>query len=291
LHILNLKNLLRLCQLRRFGYLIASLSQSQCSDGGYGFFEYDLNKSAFRAITLTDTKKHSLTAESSAKHTSETDTLKQPSSSARDTQKFQLMKNMAQLRLEAEISQLESSYRSEDLNWSPYLIADTTALCESLKLVQELARSSKFIIIVPLVVIDTLDSIKKESKLAREAIRWLENQFKMGNRFLRAQTHNEKLSLKSEYEPSLKKKNLEGWRFCQLVECCRYFEEESNSRVDSEASRSNMVTVLTSSDMGEQKNKSMVCIAEENGRFLLKFFIKFGFFNSVKLCCFRNKIR
>jgi protein SMG5 len=71
-------------------------------------------------------------------------------------------------------------------------------------------------------VIDNLDSIKKESKLAREAIRWLENQFKLGNRFLRAQKHDEKIS--NQNDSNLKKKDFDKWMFYQLIDCCKYFE-------------------------------------------------------------------
>ena len=74
-------------------------------------------------------------------------------------------------------------------------------------------------------VIDNLDSIKKESKLAREAIRWLENQFKLGNRFLRAQKHDEKIS--SHNDANLKKKDFDKWIFYQLIDCCKYFEVNS----------------------------------------------------------------
>ncbi len=258
--------------------MIASLSQSQSAEGGHGFFEYDLNKSAFKAIILNETKQPLISEPSSSQSLmTEKKKSKQNVNYSKDTNKFQLMKNMARLRLEAEISQLESNYRSDDLNWSPYLIADTASFCENLKLVQDLAKSSKFIIIVPLVVIDTLDSIKKESKLAREAIRWLENQFKQGNRFLRAQKLNEKLMLKTEYDPNIKKKNLEEWRFCQLVECCRYFKEESNTQVNREAAMANMVSVLTSSDKFKE---SMVKIAEENG----------DFFKNFKNICFNLKL-
>jgi len=33
-------------------------------------------------------------------------------------------------------------------------------------------------------VIDILDELKKEQREARDAIRWLENQFRLGNRYL-----------------------------------------------------------------------------------------------------------
>ena len=80
------------------------------------------------------------------------------------------MKDMAQLRLQvrkvfleiffkkktktlkfkAEISQLENSYKVEEISFSPYLIVEVNALCMNLKVVQDLSRSNKFIIIIPL---------------------------------------------------------------------------------------------------------------------------------------------
>ena len=90
----------------------------------------------------------------------------------KDNRQLQLMKMMAQLKLEvrfcalrssrsnvvltksvlkAEISQLESTYRSDDSKFSPYLVPDTSVLCHNLKMVQDLSRMNKFILIIPLV--------------------------------------------------------------------------------------------------------------------------------------------
>ena len=55
------------------------------------------------------------------------------------------------LEFKAEISQLESLYKSENSNWSPYLVPETYVICNHIKLIQELSRSNKFIIIIPLV--------------------------------------------------------------------------------------------------------------------------------------------
>jgi len=98
------ENLLRLCQLRRFGYLIASLSQSQFSDGGLGFFEYNVSKATFNAIVLNDSKKDNDLGESANKaENPETNKEEQIKQASKDNRKFQLMKNMAQLRLEVFI--------------------------------------------------------------------------------------------------------------------------------------------------------------------------------------------
>lgn len=61
------------------------------------------------------------------------------------------MKDMAQLRLKAEVSQLEGSLKSTDAQpkLPPYLVSDALSLCEHLALMKQLAASSKFIVIIP----------------------------------------------------------------------------------------------------------------------------------------------
>ena len=92
--------------------------------------------------------------------------------------------------------------------------------------------------------------MKKNSKLAREAIRWLENQFKHGNRFIRAQVQNETSTSKSSRQVTgnLKNKDLESMRISQLVDCCKYFQENHNL-VDRDENVVNMVTLLVSSEV------------------------------------------
>ena len=69
-----------------------------------------------------------------------------------EARRNQLMKDMAQLRLQAEVSQLEGTLQSHDqVNLPPYLVPDATALCETLNLVKQLANSARFIIIIPIV--------------------------------------------------------------------------------------------------------------------------------------------
>ena len=64
----------------------------------------------------------------------------------------QLMKDMAQLRLQAEVSQLEGSLQTsaQQPTLPPYLVPDATALCESLVLVKQLGHSGRFIVIIPI---------------------------------------------------------------------------------------------------------------------------------------------
>jgi protein SMG5 len=85
--------------------------------------------------------------------------------------------------LKAEISQLELCCNKADENQlPPYLVPDSKVLCNNLRTIQDAVRTNKSIIIIPLAVIDDLDAMKKETKLARDAIRWLESQFRQGNR-------------------------------------------------------------------------------------------------------------
>lgn len=123
-----------------------------------------------------------------------------------EERKSRLMRDMAALRLQAEISQLENSLKNEEFSLPPYLVIDSSVLCTNLNLIQKFVQSQRFIIVIPLVgqfhsslenfliffclcfwfyslVIDILDELKKEQREARDAIRWLEIQFRQGNRY------------------------------------------------------------------------------------------------------------
>lgn len=150
------------------------------------------------------------------------------------------MHSMGQLWLRAEVQNLESSVKRESkgATFSPYLVLDVDALTKYYHIVGQLIASRKFIMVVPSVgkkfvfhlgsdetfsnllklifcplfmfsVLSALDQLKRESVLARDAIRWLEFQFKKGSRFLRAQTSSEVLHLPLVSYP--KQKNREAW--------------------------------------------------------------------------------
>jgi len=225
--------------------MIASFSKAHSGAENFNFFEYEVNKQAFNApIQQQDTLSTATTTASVMAINKEA-----AESQAKVDKRVQLMKSMAQMRLEAEISQLESSTHKNDSQWSPYIVPDTLALCYNLKLVQELTRMNKFILIIPLVVIDNLDRMKKDNARARDTIRWLEQQFKQGNRFMRAQNQNEKISSNENSGLVNKKKDLEAWCYLQLIDCCKYFQQEANGGYIADGSnRQNMVTLLTSNE-------------------------------------------
>ena len=74
------------------------------------------------------------------------------------------MKDMAQLRLQAEVSQLEGRLQgsptpaaggtkhssSDHPNLPPYLVPDAPSICEHLHQIKQLTNSARFILIIPL---------------------------------------------------------------------------------------------------------------------------------------------
>jgi hypothetical protein len=127
--------------------------------------------------------------------------------------------------------------------------------------------------------------MKKTSKLAREAIRWLENQFQHGNRFIRAQVQNE-TSKNSRKVASLKNKDIETIRISQLVDCCKYFQENHNL-VDRDENVVNMVTLLVSSEVlndehlsASTRNMLLTCQIENiNFKNIIEFYEKWKSLN------------
>jgi protein SMG5 len=287
------EHFIRLCHLRRFGYILASLSKAQSSSGRMSsFFEYDLERMVFTApIINSNSSMHESNnvIENSDDDDEEEEEVNEivetpqvnvninVKKSEETTRRNQLMRSMAQLRLEAEISQLESTYdhrtddSSDQINntFSPYLVIANETICFNLKSVQDLSKVKKFILIIPLVVIDQLDSIKKESKEARLAIRWLEGQFKQGNRFLRAQTHNETLSSSSNSQNlTLKKRDLSAWQFGQLIDCCKYLQSLGLENDETKGNNKQIMVTLLLNDYGKeiQEKETVINDAKQNGK-------------------------
>lgn len=68
-------------------------------------------------------------------------------------------------------------------------------------------------------VLSELDVLKKKSDVVRNTIRWLEREFKMGNRFIRLQRHNESKPLSLIKVPK-KLGNSYTRHFLFLRNCC-----------------------------------------------------------------------
>uniref|UniRef100_A0A7M5WZX7 Protein SMG5 n=2 Tax=Clytia hemisphaerica TaxID=252671 RepID=A0A7M5WZX7_9CNID len=161
-------------------------------------------------------------------------------------QRNEMMKALAKQKLKHEVSEMQMKLKTEE--HSVYLVLDTPALCRHLSLLRTLVKSSNFVVIVPIQVIAALDELKKYNPGARDAIKFLEDEIKHGNRWLKTQKEHETIT---DALNSKKKKNrdVEEWRFIQVVKCCIYFAEkhqENSSPTPIDHTSSNMVTLLTS---------------------------------------------
>uniref|UniRef100_A0A3P9M845 Nonsense-mediated mRNA decay factor n=1 Tax=Oryzias latipes TaxID=8090 RepID=A0A3P9M845_ORYLA len=168
-----------------------------------------------------------------------------------EARRNRLMRDMAQLRLQLEVSQLEGSLQQPKAqsSMSPYLVPDTAALCQHLSLIRQLAGSGCFIIIIPRAVIDGLDALKKENAGARDGIRFLESEFRKGNRYIRCQ----KESGRSFERDKLKRQDLEAWHLYKTVDSCRQLTvSQSNGDEDT----AGMVTILTGGEVEELCSRS-----------------------------------
>ncbi|XP_041372957.1 protein SMG5-like [Gigantopelta aegis] len=196
---------LRICCLRQFGHFLVA-------DGSLDF-TFDEAQEMFFGPSQTYEERQEKVAQDRMRDA--------------ETRRNQLMRDMAQLRLQAEVSQLEGSLQVDQCVFPPYVIPTTDALCTSMALVRDLANSARGIVVITLSVIDSLDFMKKETSGAREAIRWLENEFRKGNRFIRAQKSNE--TLPGSHARQLKKKNREMWCTLEILNCARYLAQQSGT--------------------------------------------------------------
>uniref|UniRef100_A0A8D3CVU2 Nonsense-mediated mRNA decay factor n=1 Tax=Scophthalmus maximus TaxID=52904 RepID=A0A8D3CVU2_SCOMX len=168
-----------------------------------------------------------------------------------EARRNRLMRDMAQLRLQLEVSQLEGSLQQPKAqsSMSPYLVPDTAALCQHLNLIRQLAGSGCFIIIIPRTVIDGLDQLKKETAGARDGIRFLESEFRKGNRYIRCQ----KESGRSFDRDKVKRQDMEAWHLYKMVDSCRQLTVSQNNGDEDTAG---MVTILTGHQVEELCTRS-----------------------------------
>lgn len=168
-----------------------------------------------------------------------------------EARRNRLMRDMAQLRLQLEVSQLEGSLQQPKAqsSMSPYLVPDAAALCQHLNLIRQLAGSGCFIIIIPRTVIDGLDRLKKENAGARDGIRFLESEFRKGNRYIRCQ----KESSRTLERDKVKRQDIEAWHLYKMVDSCRQLTvSQSNGDEDT----AGMVTILTGHEVDELCSRS-----------------------------------
>lgn len=204
-----LETVVRLQSIKAGAAFLASF-ESQC-------LEYDSSSGVFSV------SKHSATNGEATNASTKED----------NQRRAKLMKTMAQQRLQSEVADLESKVKSQSSSPSPYLIPDAPTLCTQLHIIRQLIATRNFVVIVPIQVISALDELKKFNPGAREAIKYLEQELKKGNRWIRAQKESETVS---RAQKRGKQEEISVWRFSQVVNCCLHFIEQSAS---------GMVTLLT----------------------------------------------
>lgn len=224
--------LLRMASIRLLGFMM-----TEC-DGSGVFYDADKKEfgSGFTTSTTTNHNELKAAIKRKAKNFA-----KNGGEKKMDDRKKHLMHNMAHQWLQAEVKELETALKSPSkIAFPPYLVPDCSVLIDHLPLVRQLMGSKVFIFILPIAVLQSLDDMKKESSKAREVIRWLEEEFKKRNRYLRAQKQQERLILSILKYP--KRKHKDAWNMFTVLECCNYFAHQGS--VLNELSP-NLVTLLT----------------------------------------------
>uniref|UniRef100_K7GA58 Nonsense-mediated mRNA decay factor n=13 Tax=Archelosauria TaxID=1329799 RepID=K7GA58_PELSI len=215
------ESVIRICCIRSFGHFITHLQGS--------ILQFNSEVGIF--ISIAQSEQDNLLHQAQA----------QFRMAAEEARRNRLMRDMAQLRLQLEVSQLEGSLQQPKAQsaMSPYLVPDTQALCQHLNIIRQLATSGRFIIIIPrTVVIDGLDFLKKENAGARDSIRYLEAEFKKGNRYIRCQ----KDVGKSFERHKLKRQDLDAWNLYKILDSCKQL---TVSQGNGEDDTTGMVTIIT----------------------------------------------
>ncbi|NXT24291.1 SMG5 protein, partial [Syrrhaptes paradoxus] len=199
-------------------------------------FNFEQDRPIFSAVEEVSWRKSQILAQAACPFLE----VQQVLAAAEEARRNRLMRDMAQLRLQLEVSQLEGSLQQPKAQsaMSPYLVPDTQALCQHLAVVKQLATSGRFIIIIPRTVIDGLDFLKKENAGARDSIRYLEAEFKKGNRYIRCQ----KDVGKSFERHKLKRQDLDAWNLYKILDSCKQLTVSQGSGEDD---TTGMVTIIT----------------------------------------------
>ncbi|XP_075979846.1 smg5 nonsense mediated mRNA decay factor [Anticarsia gemmatalis] len=131
-----------------------------------------------------------------------------------------LLRRLGRLWLVSQVRELEKGQTP-----APALLAlDTAALNKHLRRVKQLLRARNFILLIPTVVLQELDNLKREQSSARDAIRWLEVQLRSESRFLRVQRSGQSRPLPLLKYPRKAPPHI--LNFIQILEFCNHLISE-----------------------------------------------------------------
>uniref|UniRef100_A0A8C4TXL4 Nonsense-mediated mRNA decay factor n=1 Tax=Falco tinnunculus TaxID=100819 RepID=A0A8C4TXL4_FALTI len=196
------ESVVRICCIRSFGHFITHLQGS--------ILQFNSELGIF--ISIAQSEQDNLLHQAQA----------QFHMAAEEARRNRLMRDMAQLRLQLEVSQLEGSLQQPKAQsaMSPYLVPDTQALCQHLAVVKQLATSGRFIIIIP------RTGMRTRQRGAR-VLQYIRCQKDVGKSFERHK---------------LKRQDLDAWNLYKILDSCKQLTVSQGSGEDD---TTGMVTIIT----------------------------------------------
>nr|XP_044998566.1 protein SMG5-like isoform X2 [Jaculus jaculus]XP_044998567.1 protein SMG5-like isoform X2 [Jaculus jaculus]XP_044998568.1 protein SMG5-like isoform X2 [Jaculus jaculus]XP_044998569.1 protein SMG5-like isoform X2 [Jaculus jaculus]XP_044998570.1 protein SMG5-like isoform X2 [Jaculus jaculus]XP_044998571.1 protein SMG5-like isoform X2 [Jaculus jaculus]XP_044998572.1 protein SMG5-like isoform X2 [Jaculus jaculus]XP_044998573.1 protein SMG5-like isoform X2 [Jaculus jaculus] len=169
----------------------------------------------------------------------------------RETARIRFSKDIVQLWLQREVALLEKTLRGPQTRsaLTPYLFPDPRALCEHLLVIQQLATSGKFFLIIPKIVVDTLYILRGEDSRALEAIAFLEDELKRRNQYILCQSFVSKRLLR----PRMTRADSDAWDLYNILDFCQGLLDTSRPGTPDPSS---MVTIITGVCLDNPRNFS-----------------------------------
>uniref|UniRef100_W5MP89 Nonsense-mediated mRNA decay factor n=1 Tax=Lepisosteus oculatus TaxID=7918 RepID=W5MP89_LEPOC len=152
---------------------------------------------------------------------------------------FRMVREQELSHRPAVISQYNSSSQYPTLLNSLfiYVLSKKSVFSQHRGCVSQLEQSCFKRLIIAVFFIDGLDVLKKENAGARDGIRFLESEFRKGNRYIRCQRE----SGKSFERDKLKRQDIDAWQLYKILDSCRQLTLSQSSAEDDTAG---MVTIL-----------------------------------------------
>ena len=140
----------------------------------------------------------------------------------KERQKLKLMESMGQLRLKSEVERLRKQVEQISSK-NPFLIPEVFCLTNKLDIVKKLIESKQFIVIICKTVFNSLDSLKKDQPMAREAIKYLENKLSSQDSGVRAQKDQEVCPVDVSSVTFNWRRNRKLVALCDMLACANYY--------------------------------------------------------------------
>ena len=140
----------------------------------------------------------------------------------KERQKLKLMESMGQLRLKSEVERLRKQVEQISSK-NPFLIPEVFCFTNKLETVKKLIESKQFIVIVCKTVFNSLDSLKKDQPMAREAIKYLESKLSGQDSCVRAQKDQEVCPIDLSSLTFNWRRNRKLVALCDMLACANFY--------------------------------------------------------------------